>query len=49
MARDILISAGAVKPIANILDHAAAGSSFLRNVSWTLSNFFKGTFAPDYS
>lgn len=47
--RDIVISAGAVNPIANILDQAAPGSSFVRNASWTLSNFCRGRPAPDFS
>jgi hypothetical protein len=46
--RDIVISAGAVNPIANILDLAAPGSSFVRNASWTLSNFCRGRPAPDF-
>ena len=37
--RDMVIEAGAVSPIANILDQALPGSSFLTNASWTLSNF----------
>ena len=46
--RDIVISAGAVNPISNILDQAAPGSSFVRNASWTLSNFCRGRPAPDF-
>lgn len=46
--RDIVISAGAVNPIANILDQAHPGSSFVRNASWTLSNFCRGRPAPQY-
>ncbi|RYX99757.1 hypothetical protein EON78_02735, partial [bacterium] len=37
--RDIVINAGAVAPISTILDNAQPGSSFVRNASWTLSNF----------
>lgn len=47
--RDIVISAGGVNPIANILDQAAPGSSFVRNASWTLSNFCRGRPAPDFN
>lgn len=38
-----------MNPIANILDQAAPGSSFVRNASWTLSNFCRGRPAPDFN
>jgi importin subunit alpha-1 len=44
-----VINAGAVGPIANILDSAQPGSSFVRNASWTLSNFCRGRPPPDFS
>ena len=46
--RDLVISAGAVNPIANILDQAQPGSSFVRNASWTLSNFCRGRPPPTF-
>jgi importin subunit alpha-6/7 len=47
--RDIVINAGAIKPIAEILDRAQPGSSFVRNASWTLSNLCRGRPAPVFS
>ena len=47
--RDVVISAGAIKPIADILDKALPGSSFVRNASWTLSNLCRGRPAPGFS
>lgn len=35
-------------PIANILDQAKPGSSFVRNASWTLSNLCRGRPAPNF-
>lgn len=46
--RDLVINAGAIKPIADILDRAQPGSSFVRNASWTLSNLCRGRPAPDF-
>ncbi len=45
--RDIVIAAGAVNPIADLLDQVTTGQSFTRNASWTLSNFCRGRPAPD--
>jgi hypothetical protein len=45
--RDIVIAAGAVNPIADLLDQVQNGSSFTRNASWTLSNFCRGRPAPN--
>lgn len=47
--RDVVICAGAIKPIAEILDRAAPGSSFVRNASWTLSNLCRGRPAPMFA
>jgi len=44
--RDIVISAGAVNPIADLLDQVTTGLTFTRNASWTLSNFCRGRPAP---
>ena len=44
--RDLVIAAGAVDPIANILDSANPGTSLVRNASWTLSNLCRGRPAP---
>lgn len=41
-----MINAGAVQPIADLLDRTAPGNSFVRNASWTLSNFCRGRPAP---
>lgn len=46
--RDLVISAGAIIPIADILDKAQPGSSFVRNASWTLSNLCRGRPSPDF-
>ena len=47
--RDLVINAGAIIPIANILDRAMAGTSFVRNASWTLSNLCRGRPAPPFA
>lgn len=46
--RNLVISAGAVDPIASFLDRSPPGSSFVRNASWTLSNMCRGRPAPDF-
>lgn len=46
--RDLVINAGAVKPISDMLDRTTPGSTFTRNASWTLSNLCRGRPAPDY-
>lgn len=47
--RDIVIQEGAIDPIANILDRAQPGSSFVRNASWTLANLCRGRPAPVFA
>ena len=47
--RNLVINAGAVGPIADYCDQAPAGSSFVRNASWTLSNICRGRPAPDFT
>lgn len=44
--RDLVIAAGAVGPVSDILDNANAGTSLVRNASWTLSNLCRGRPAP---
>lgn len=46
--RDIVIAAGAVNPIADMLDKTSSESSFVRNASWTLANFCRGRPAPNF-
>ena len=46
--RDLVINAGVIIPISNILDRAQPGSSLIRNVSWTLSNFSRNTKAENF-
>jgi len=46
--RDVVINAGAVQPIADLLDRTSPGNSFVRNASWTLSNFCRGRPAPNF-
>ena len=45
--RDIVIDAGAVDPIADILDSKIHSHNFTRTASWTLSNFCSGRPAPN--
>jgi importin subunit alpha-6/7 len=47
--RDLVLNDGAVLPITKIIDKAQAGSSILKNASWTLSNLFKGDPSPNFS
>ena len=47
--RDLVIHEGAIPLIAEILDKAGPGSSFVRNASWTLSNLCRGRPAPPFS
>lgn len=47
--RDLVISAGAVEPISNLLDQGPKTSSFVRNVSWTLANLCRGRPSPDFN
>ncbi len=47
--RDLVISHGAVAPIAGVLDKAKPGSSLVRNASWALSNFCRGRPPPDFN
>lgn len=46
--RDLVIQEGAIPLIADILDRANPGSSFVRNASWTLSNLCRGRPAPQF-
>jgi hypothetical protein len=46
--RDLVIDAGAVNPIAHILDTAQPGATIIRNASWSLSNFCRNHPVPDY-
>ena len=46
--RNLVINEGAIGPISDYLDRAPAGSTFVRNASWTLSNMCRGRPAPDF-
>lgn len=46
--RDLVIGENAIPVIADILDSAQPGSSFVRNASWTLSNLCRGRPAPQF-
>lgn len=46
--RNLVISAGACDKIADYLERAPKGSSFVRNASWTLSNMCRGRPPPDF-
>lgn len=47
--RDLVIAAGAVEPISNLLDKGPKTLSFVRNVSWTLANLCRGRPSPDFN
>jgi importin subunit alpha-6/7 len=47
--RDMVINQGAITPISDILDKAPAGTSFVRNASWTLSNLCRGRPGPAFN
>lgn len=47
--RDNVINEGAILQIADKLDRAEPGTSFVRNASWTLSNLCRGRPAPVFS
>ena len=42
LTRDSVINSGALERIANVLDQATPGTSFMRNASWALSNLCRG-------
>lgn len=47
--RDLVIDAGAVGPISELLDRADPSSTtFVRNASWTLSNLCRSRPAPQF-
>ena len=46
--RDIILRTGISEVIAKLVIAAPAGSSFIRNASWTLSNFLKGQPSSDF-
>ncbi len=44
-----MLNQDAVNPIATFLDNAKAGSSFVKNASWTLTNLCRGRPLPQFS
>lgn len=48
MTRDQVLKSGALTIIAQVLDGAQSGTTFLRNCSWALSNLCRGKPTPDY-
>lgn len=48
MTRDQVLKSGALTIIAQVLDEAQSGTTFLRNCSWALSNLCRGKPTPDY-
>ncbi len=44
--RDLVIHSGAVDPVAILLMQSAPHTNFVRNASWTLSNFCRGRPTP---
>lgn len=49
LTRDSVIHSGALEKIAAVVDKAVAGTSFMRNASWALSNLCRGRPQPDYA
>lgn len=49
MTRDSVLHSGALDKIAQVLDQAPPGTSFMRNASWALSNLCRGRPQPDYN
>ena len=47
--RDSVLRSGALDKIAYVLDNAVAGTSFMRNASWALSNLCRGRPQPQYT
>lgn len=46
--RDSVLRSGALDRIADVLDKAEPGTSFMRNASWALSNLCRGRPQPQY-
>jgi importin subunit alpha-6/7 len=49
LIRDLIINAGTVEPVADLLDRTNLGLTFVRNASWTLSNLCRGIPSPDFN
>ena len=47
--RNRVIESGALDSISRVLQQAPAGTSFMRNASWALSNLCRGRPQPDYN
>jgi len=49
LTRDRVLQSGALDRIAQVLDQATPGTSFMRNASWALSNLCRGRPQPEYA